>query len=126
MSDKYREIVEKINAAFAEGSTEGFLSYCVEDLEWTMVGEKHNKGKAAIREWMGSMDMGPPSFTVDHIIADGQHATAYGDMTMKGEKSGADENYSYCDIYRFEGDKVAELRSYVIKIKTENAGGKNV
>jgi hypothetical protein len=38
-------------------------------------------------------------------------------MTMKAENE--EGNYSYCDIYRFSGDKVSELRSYVVKQKTE-------
>lgn len=54
MSAKNKEIVEKVNAAFAEGSTEKFLSFCADDVEWTMVGDKAVKGKDAIRQWMAS------------------------------------------------------------------------
>jgi len=71
MSQKHKEIIEKVNAAFAKGSTEGFLSFCAEDVEWTMVGDKTVKGKDAIRQWMASMgDMEPPKFTVDNVIAE--------------------------------------------------------
>ena len=55
MSAKNKEIVEKVNAAFAEGSVEGFLSFCADDVVWTMVGDKTVKGKDAIRQWMASM-----------------------------------------------------------------------
>jgi len=117
MSDK-KEIVEKINASFAANNPEGFLAFCAEDVEWTIIGEKAVKGKGAIREWMASMkDMEPPKFTVDKIV-EGDSVAAYGDMKMK-DKEGKTVPYGYCDIYRFSGDKIAELRSFVVKTQSE-------
>jgi len=114
MSEKNKEIVEKVNAAFAEGSAEGFLSLCAEDVEWTMVGDKTVKGKDAIRKRMASMDMEPPKFTVDNLIAEGEFVTAHGNMTMK-DKDGKTVPYSYCDIYRFRDEKIVELSAFIIK-----------
>ena len=124
MSTKNKEIVEKVNATFAEGGVEGFLSFCADDVAWTMVGSKTVTGKTAIREWMASMNMETPKFTVDNIIAEGDFATAYGDMTMK-DKDGKWVPYAYCDIYRFRDGKIAELNSFVIKTegKAETASG---
>ena len=124
MSAKNKEIVEKVNASFAEGSVEGFLSHCADDVVWTIVGNKTTRGKNAIREWMASMDIEPPKFTVDNIIADGDFVTAYGDMNMK-EKDGKTAPYAYCDIYRFRDGKIVELNSFVVKTeaKAESAGG---
>ena len=48
--------------------------------------------------------------------------TAYGDMNMK-EKDGSKAPYSYCDIYRFRGDKIAELSSFVIKTQATSGSG---
>ena len=45
MSAKNKEIVEKVNASFAEGSVEGFLLNCADEVVWTMVGNKTTKGK---------------------------------------------------------------------------------
>jgi ketosteroid isomerase-like protein len=125
MSAEHKEIVHKIDAAFLEGNIEGFLSHCTDDMAWTIAGETSLSGKAAIREWMGSTELEPPKLTVDNVIAEGDFATAYGKMTMKGE-SGADENYSYCDIYRFSGDKVSELTSYVVRTDAKAEGASNV
>lgn len=120
MSNKNKEIIEKVNAAFAENNPEGFLSFCADNVEWTMIGEKSVKGKAGIREWMAAMkDVEPPKFTVDKVIAEGDSVVAYGDMTMK-DKDGKTVPYAYCDIYRFSGDKIVELNSFVIT--TEQAG----
>ena len=121
MSSKHKEIIEKVNAAFAEGNCEGFLSFCAEDAEWVMVGDKTFKGKQAIREFMSSMEhsgMEPPKFTVDETIGDGESVVAYGDFTMKDEK-GVTVPYSYCDVYRFKNDEIIRLQSFVVKHKTE-------
>ena len=124
MSAKNKEIVEKVNASFAEGRVEGFLSHCADDVVWTMVGNKTTRGKNPIREWMASMDMEPPKFTVDNIIAEGDFALAHGDMSLK-EKDGKIVPYAYCDVYRFRDGKIAELNSFVVKTeaKAESASG---
>lgn len=115
MSDKNKEIVEKVNASFERGDTEGFLAFCADDIEWTMVGEKNTSGKESIREWMKQMEgFEPPMFTVNSLIADADFVACSGDMTMK-EKDGSTGEYGYCDIYRFSGDKIQELTSYVVK-----------
>jgi ketosteroid isomerase-like protein len=88
-----------------------------------MAGEGTHTGKDSIRKFMSSMEgMEPPKFTVDGMIADGDHVACFGNMTMKDK--GEEGFYSYCDVYRFSGDKVAELRSYVVKKKTEGEAEK--
>jgi uncharacterized protein len=117
MSAQNKAIVEKVNAAFAANNTEGFLSHCARDVVWTMVGEGPVKGVDAIRDWMASMSSGEaPKFSVDHIVAEGDYVTCFGDMTMK-DKDGSKAPYGYCDVYRFRDGKIAELRSYVISTK---------
>jgi ketosteroid isomerase-like protein len=119
MSGKYKEIVKKVNDSFTAGNTDGFLEHCADDVVWNMVGEKETRGKAAIKEWMSQMEgMEPPKFSVDKIIAEGDSVICYGDMTMKGE-DGNEGTYSYCDAYTFAGEKISELRSFVVKHKTE-------
>ena len=124
MSAKNKEIFKKADAAFAEGSIEGFLSFCADDVIWTMVGDRTVKGKSAIREWMASMDMETPKFTVHNVIAEGDLLTSNGDMTMK-DKQGKVVPYSYCDIYKFRDEKIVELTSFVIKTaaKSEASSG---
>ncbi len=118
MSAKNKEIIEKSNASFEAGKPEDFLALCAEDIEWQMAGENFQKGKDAIREFMSSMgDMEPPKISVTSIISEGDRAACYGNMTMK--EKGVENTYSYCDIYRFSGDKIAELNSFVVKNKTE-------
>lgn len=120
MSQQHEQLVNEINDAFRQGNMEGFLERCIENVTWTMAGESKNTGKASIREWMKSMpDCPPPTFSVERMISTDDSVVCYGDMTMQGE-NGADW-YSYCDIYRFEGGKVADLHSFVVKKKSRDA-----
>lgn len=120
MSEQNKATVRKINDAFLEGNFEGFLDFCAEDVTWSIVGDRTLNGKENIRQWMNSMKgEEPPKFsTVNPVIAEGDYVVARGDMTMK-DKDGKTNDYSYCDVYRFSGDKIAELNSFVVKIEAK-------
>ena len=36
---------------------------------------------------------------------------------MAALRKGADGPYAYCDVWRFEGEKIAELKAFVIQTK---------
>ena len=109
-----KNIVEQINDAFAENNLEKVLSFCSDDLVWTMVGDTTVKGKEAIRKWIVSMNPEPPQLMIQQIVAEGDVVIARGDMIMKDRNDGMAHTYSFCDIYRFAGDRVVELIAFVI------------
>jgi uncharacterized protein (TIGR02246 family) len=116
MSADRKAIIQHINAAFAENDLEKVLSFCTDDFIWTMVGDSAVKGKDAIRQWMASMDVEPPQeLRIEQVIAEGDTVITRGDMMVKGRKEPAPHSYAFCDVYRFTGDKVAELMAFVIK-----------
>ena len=114
-----KEIIEKVNAAFEQNNPEVFLDHCAEDVRWIMAGDDEIRtGKESVREFMASMgDIKLTSLDITAIIAEADSAACYGEMTM--DEKGASTAYSYCDVYRFSGDKIAELRSFVVKHKME-------
>ena len=119
MSAKNIAIVKEINDAFTRNEPEAFLAHCSEDVSWTMAGETEQKGKSSIREWMKQMEgADPPKFTVDAIFGDDTHVACHGQMTMKNAE-GKEGKYSYCDVYTFKGDRVTELRSFVVAHKAD-------
>jgi uncharacterized protein len=119
MSENNKAILEEANAAIAEGNYEGFLSFCADDTEWTFVGDKILNGKAAVRQWMTAEYVEPPLNIVANLIAEGDFVTALGDLTIKDEDGNA-AHYSYCDVWRFRGGKMIELKAFVIKRSTES------
>ncbi len=119
MSSRNKEIIAKVNDAFARGDVDAFLSYCAEDFNWTMVGHERFRGKAAVREWMAQAPSEPPKFTVDTVIADGDYVCAIGKMTM--DEEGQSIPYAYCDVWRFRGEEIAELEAFVMKVTPTTA-----
>ena len=119
MSEKNKAILEKGNAAVAEGNNEGLLSFCADDVEWTFVGDKTLKGKEAVRQYMATTYIEPPKFTVTNLIAEGDFVTALGDITLKDE-DGQAVHHSYCDVWRFRGGKILELKAFVIKTEVKD------
>jgi ketosteroid isomerase-like protein len=117
-----KEIVQRINEGFAENNLEKILSFFADDVSWTMVGDTTVKGKDSIRKWMASMDPQPPQFTIQQTIAEGDCVVTRGDMLMQEKKNGPSLPYTFCDIYRFSGDKVAELSSFVIRTDKTRTG----
>jgi ketosteroid isomerase-like protein len=120
MAANRKDIVQRINEAFAENNLEKVLSFCTDDFTWTMVGDTTVRGKDAIRKWMASMNPEAPQFTIEHTVAEGDFVITRGDMMMAEKKGGPSIPFTFCDIYRFVGDKVAELTAFVVR--TNNAG----
>jgi uncharacterized protein len=114
MATNNKEIVKQIDAAFAKGDAETFLSYCADNVVWTTVGDKSFQGKDAIRQWLAAMKMEPPKFTVTGVIAEGDNVVSHGNMTMK-DKDGKTAPYAYCDIYQLRNAKITALTTYVMK-----------
>jgi ketosteroid isomerase-like protein len=123
MAANRKEIVQRINEAFAENDFDKVLSFCADDITWTMVGDTTVRGKDAIRKWMASMDPQPPQFTIHQTVAEGDLVVTRGDMLMQQKKNGPSIPYTFCDIYRFKGDKVAELTAFVIR--TDKSGAED-
>ena len=122
MSEENKATLTKANAAITEGDHEGFLSFCTDDTEWTFVGERTLKGKEAVRQWMATAYLEPPKFEVDLLIAEGDFLIALGEITMKDEE-GKEARYSYCDVWRFRGGQMCELRAFVIKPEGKGENG---
>lgn len=119
MQTENKTIVEKVNAAFDDGNTDAFLSFCSDNITWNLVGDMFFTGKGAIKSFMNNMPAEQPKFTVKEIIAEDNSAACYGDMKMKN-KEGNTEDYSFCDIYHFNNGKIAEMLTFMTKHKLKD------
>src|SRR5438067_2805621 len=113
MSKTHKEILIMANEAIARGDFEGFLLHCTDDTVWNFLGDKTLRGKEAVRRWMAETYKEPPKFKVRQLIAEGAYLVALGEITLKDE-NGEDTDYSYCDVWRFENGRMAELNAFVI------------
>ncbi|WP_076997513.1 nuclear transport factor 2 family protein [Variovorax sp. KK3] len=118
MSDANKQTLEKANAAITQGDFEGFLKFCTEDTKWIFVGDRTLDGKKAVREWMPTAYKEPPTFDVHRLIAEGEFVTAIGEITLKDD-AGKATTHAYCDVWRFEDGKLAELHAFVIEARLD-------
>ncbi len=110
-----KEILQTANTAVMNGDNEGFLAFCTDNVVWNFVGEQTLTGKEAVRQYMAETYQEPPKFQVENLIAEGDYVTAIGKIDLK-DQDGTLTHYSYCDVWRFEDGKMAELAAFVIKI----------
>ena len=110
-----KQILLEANKHVAKGDHEGFLSFCTDDIKYSIVGDKTLNGKEALRDYMKAAYVEPPKFDIEYLIAEDDFVTATGKISMKDE-SGNTIHYSYCDIWRFLDCKMADLKAFVIEI----------
>jgi len=114
---KNAQILHKANEFVKKGNYESFLVYCTQDTKWVFVGERILEGKDKVREYMKEFYLEPPVFTVEKTIEDGSYVTVTGEITLKAA-NGTYNHYDYCDVWRFENGKIAELKAFVIEKKS--------
>lgn len=114
---KNATILHKANEFVKKGNYESFLAYCTQDTKWVFVGERILEGRDKVREYMKEFYLEPPVFTVEKTIEDGSYVTVTGEITLKAA-NGTYNHYDYCDVWRFENGKIAELKAFVIEKKS--------
>lgn len=116
MSNTNKAVLARANEAIARGDHEGFLAFCTEDTRWTFVGDRTLDGKDAVRRYMAEVYREPPVFNVHRMIAEDNFVTALGEITLKGD-DGKASHHSYCDVWRFEDGRMAELQAFVVEAR---------
>jgi ketosteroid isomerase-like protein len=114
MSAARKTVLEQANAAITKGDHEGFLKHCTESTQWHFIGDRTLSGKDMVRQYMAETYKSPPKFEVKQLIAEGDFVVAMGEITSEDDEGNEVVN-AYCDVWRFEGDKMAELRAFVVR-----------
>ncbi len=111
---KNTTILHEANEFVKKGEYENFLAYCTQDTKWVFIGDRTLNGKEEVRAYMKEFYVEPPLFNVERAIEEGNFVTVTGEIRLKTKK-GNYEDFDYCDIWRFENGKIAELKAFVIE-----------
>ncbi len=109
----HKSILLETNKAITEGDHEKFLSYCTADTRWIFVGDQTLKGIDEVRKYISEAYTTPPKFKVDLMIEEGDYLTAMGTISLLNENSEW-QDFEYCDVWKFENGKMAELKAFVV------------
>ena len=111
-----QQILESANAEMAAGNPEGFLAFCADDIRWEMVGDAVLVGKAAVLAWAKrTYAIAPPQFTADLWIVENDWLAVHGEITVQDPERGPVHS-RYCDLWRIQEGRLAELRAFAIEI----------
>ncbi|AZA83145.1 ketosteroid isomerase [Chryseobacterium lactis] len=114
MNTNSKQILESANSAITKGDYEGFLSFCADHVKWNFIGDQILNGKEEVRQYMAKNYLEPPTFKVEKLVAEDDIVIAVGKISMKNS-DGKTVDYSYCDVWRFQDNKMVELEAFVIE-----------
>ncbi|MGJ1436159.1 nuclear transport factor 2 family protein [Sphingobacterium siyangense] len=107
-------ILHTANELIAKGDYESFLAYCTAETKWVFIGERILHGKEEVRAYLKEFYQEPPVFDVEKSIEEGDFVMVTGEIRLRN-KDGKYDHFDYCDIWRFEDGKMAELKAFVIE-----------
>ncbi|QQT32770.1 nuclear transport factor 2 family protein [Sphingobacterium multivorum] len=107
-------ILHTANEFIAKGDYESFLAYCTAETKWVFIGERILHGKEEVRAYLKEFYQEPPVFDVEKSIEEGDFVMVTGEIRLRN-KDGKYDHFDYCDIWRFEDGKMAELKAFVIE-----------
>jgi len=107
-------ILHTANEFIAKGDYESFLAYCTAETKWVFIGERILHGKEEVRAYLTEFYQEPPVFDVEKSIEEGDFVMVTGEIRFRN-KDGKYDHFDYCDIWRFEDGKMAELKAFFIE-----------
>ena len=114
MESGYKDIIAQANLALQNNDPEGFLQFCSDNIKWTMVGEESMIGKENVMKFLEPMRGSQPAkLNMSLTIQEGNLVASNGSMKMPDDGP----EMLFCDIYRFVGDKIEEIQSYIVEVK---------
>ncbi len=107
------ELTKKISEAFAKGDFAFVSEYLADDIRWNILGESPILGKEGVLEVSKMQQLQSyPVITIINIICEGNFVVieSIGKATTK---EGKPYNQTYCEVFRFDGEKLKEITTYL-------------
>jgi ketosteroid isomerase-like protein len=109
-----KEIIQKVNDAFAAGDTDTILSFVADDVRWDVLGFSTAIGKEEFRREVENEGFeGRPVITITSAIEEGDRVAVEGRVMTKPVGGEAVE-LVFHNAYRLENGKIREMRSYLV------------
>jgi uncharacterized protein len=105
--------LKQIAEAFAKGNLKFSATHLSEDVIWNILGSSPIFGKEQVLEISKMLQLESfPIITIKNIIAQANFVVI--ESTGKANtKTGKPYNQLYCDIFRFEEEKIKEITTYL-------------
>jgi uncharacterized protein len=117
-----KQFLREFNEYWVREDVRAILDTVTDDIRFRMIGGKSVSGKSEFESFLGEMPDGnsETALTITNVIVDGDQAAVNGEISMT-DKDGQRQTYGFCDVYRLEGGKVAELTAYVLDVNADKS-----
>lgn len=117
-----KKTVERYMEGFRRSDHAMILSCLTDDIVWDMPGAFHLVGKPAFdKEIENPAFVGRPTITITRTTEENDVVLSEGSVRAQ-RKDGGVLNAVFCDAFEMKGGKIQRLISYLMEVKSENAG----
>jgi ketosteroid isomerase-like protein len=107
------QLLKEISEAFAKGNLEFCNAYLADDITWNILGNDPIIGKEEVLEVSKMLQLESfPVITIKNVVAEGNCVVVESIGEAKA-KNGRPYNQIYCDVFRFNGELLQEITTYL-------------
>ena len=108
-----KQLLKKISEEFARGNLEFSVAYLADDIKWKIAGSNPIIGKDQVLEVSKMLQLESfPVITINNVVAEGDYVVV--ESTGKAKtKNGKPYNQTYCEVFRFNDEKLQEITTYL-------------
>ena len=107
------QLLRKISEEFARGNLEFAEAYLADDIKWNILGSSPIIGKNQVLEVSKMLHLESfPVITIKNLVAEGDYVVIESTGEAK-TKNGKPYNQTYCDVFKFEGETIYEITTYL-------------
>ena len=112
-TDMNNHLLKQIGEEFAKGNFGFAEAYLADDIKWNILGEGPVVGKDQVLEVSKMLQLESfPVITIKNIVAEGDCVVIESTGEAK-TKSGKPYNQTYCDVFKFKGETLYEITTYL-------------
>jgi len=111
-----KDLVKKINDAFASGNVQNASPYIDDNIIWNIVGMPLIYGKHNFIKTKEMLELDYNSGKSKNFIAEGDYVVVESSLNLN---AGNPVNPSYCEIYLIKEGKIKQLTSYIVDVAEE-------
>lgn len=114
-------LLTQISEEFAKGNMEFVLPCLADDVKWNILGSSPIMGKEQVLEIYKMLQLESfPVIQIKNVVAEGNFVV----VESSGEamtRDGKPYNQTYCDVFRFSGEKLHEVTTYLDTVLSKEA-----
>lgn len=116
-----KQLQKKISEEFAKGNLKFSEAYLANDIKWNILGDDTIVGKEQVLEVSKMLQLQSfPVIKIKNVVEEGDYVVIESTGEAK-TKNGKPYNQTYCDVFRFNNEKLQEITTYLDTVLSKEA-----